>query len=150
MTATKYGKYIISDNSGRPESDCRDEDEFLKILPKISVPVSYLDNNMINGGFYAECMWYCEASDVQVEPHTHDFNEILGFFGSNPNDFHDLCEEIELWLDDEKHILTRSCMVFIPKGLRHCPMILRRIDRPVFHISAGPSDIYDKEENQTG
>ena len=145
MADTKYGKYIITDNSGRPESDVRDEDAFLKILPQISVPVAYLDNDMINGSFYAECMWYHTASDVQVGPHTHDFDEILAFMGSDPNDYHDLCGEIELWLDDEKHILTESCRVFIPKGLSHCPMILRRIDKPVFHFSIGPAKIYDKQ-----
>ena len=144
MADTKYGKYIISDYSGRPESDVRDEDKFLKVLPNISVPVAYLDNNMINGSFYAECMWYHTATDIQVEPHTHDFNEILAFFGSDPGDYHDLCGEIELWLDDEKHILTKSCMVFIPKGFTHCPMILRRIDKPVFHFSLGPAETYDK------
>ena len=53
MAETKYGKYIIEDNSGRPESDCRDGDEFQNMLPKISFPVAYLDNNMINGSFYA-------------------------------------------------------------------------------------------------
>ena len=145
MADTKYGKYIITDNSGRPESDVRDEDAFLKILPQISVPVAYLDNDMINGSFYAECMWYHTASEVQVDPHTHDFDEILAFMGSDPNDYHDLCGEIELWLDDEKHILTKSRMVFIPKGLSHCPMILRRIDKPVFHFSIGPAKIYDKQ-----
>jgi hypothetical protein len=147
MAETKYGKYIITDYSGRPESDCRDEDEFLKILPEISVPIAYLDNNMINGSFYAECMWYHTATDIQVEPHTHNFDEILGFFGSDPKDLRDLSGEIELWLGDEKHILTKSCMVFIPKGLVHSPLILRRIDKPVFHFSIGPSGIYDKKEN---
>jgi hypothetical protein len=147
MAETKYGKYIITDYSGRPESDCRDEDEFLKILPDISVPIAYLDNNIINGSFYAECMWYHTATDIQVEPHTHNFDEILGFFGSDPKDLRDLSGEIELWLGDEKHILTKSCMVFIPKGLVHSPLILRRIDKPVFHFSIGPSGIYDKKEN---
>ena len=147
MAETKYGKYIITDYSGRPESDCRDEDEFLKILPEISVPIAYLDNNMINGSFYAECMWYHTATDIQVEPHTHNFDEILGFFGSDSKDFRDLSGEIELWLGDEQHILTRSCMVFVPKGLVHSPLILRRIDKPVFHFSIGPAGIYDKKEN---
>ena len=150
MAETKYGKYIITDDSGRPESDCRDGDEFMKVFPQISVPVAYLDNNMINGSFYAECMWFHTATDAQVEPHTHDFDEILAFFGSDPKDYHDLCGEVELWLGDEKHILTKSCMVFIPKGLPHCPMILRRIDKPIFHFSAGPASTYDKNQKKAG
>ena len=35
--------------------------------------------------------------------------------------------EIELWLEDEQLIITRSCLVFIPRGMKHCPMFVRRI-----------------------
>jgi hypothetical protein len=50
-------------------------------------------------------------------------------------DPHDRGGEIELWLEDEQHIITRSSLVFIPKGLRHCPLRIRRVDRPIFHFS---------------
>ena len=145
MVNTKYGKYIIEDFSGRPESDSRDEDEFQKELYNIASPITYLDSAMIKGGFYAECMWYHTASTATVEPHTHDFDEILAFLGGDPKDCGNLNGEIELWLDDEKHILTRSCMVFIPKGLKHCPMVVRRVDKPMLHFSIGPGATYDKK-----
>lgn len=145
MVNTKYGKYIIEDFNGRPESDCRDEDEFQKELYNIASPIAYLDSNMIKDGFYAEVMWYHTKSKAAVEPHTHDFNEILAFIGSDPNNIQDLNGEIELWLDDEKHILTRSCMVFIPKGFIHCPMIVRKVDKPMLHFSIGPGAVYDKK-----
>jgi hypothetical protein len=146
MAGTKYGKYIICDDSARPKHDVREQEPFQAIMPTIAVPVSYLDNKSVGSSFYAECMWYHSASDVQVEPHVHDFDEVLAFFGSDPADFHELRGEIELWLDDEKHILTRSCMVYIPKGLRHCPLVFRRVDRPIFHFSAGPTVAYDKTQ----
>jgi len=145
MAETKYGKYIITDDSGRPKHDAREGEAFLAVLPDISVPMTYLDSTMIKGSFYAECLWYHKASEVQVEAHTHNFDEVLAFFGSNPADFHDLCGEIELWLGDEKHILTKSCLVFIPKGLKHCPLVFRRVDRPIFHFSAGPARAYDRK-----
>ena len=145
MAETKYGKYIICDDSARPKHDIREAEPFQAIMPRIAVPVAYLDNKSTGSSFYAECMWYHTASDVRVEPHTHDFDEVLAFFGSNPADYHDLCGEVELWLGDEKHILTKSCLVFIPKGLRHCPLVFRRVDRPIFHFSAGPTLGYDKK-----
>jgi len=145
LAKTKFGKYIIEDFHGRPESDCRDEDEFQKALPNIAHLIAYLDSNMIKGGFYTECMWYHTASPAKVEPHTHDFNEVLAFIGGDPNDPKNLNGEIELWLEDEKHILTKSCMVFIPKGLKHCPMIVKRVDKPIFHFSLGPGAVYDKK-----
>jgi hypothetical protein len=144
MIKTKYGKYIIEDTGGRPVSDVRENDEFQKMLPQFASLVAYMDANVIKGGFYAECMWYNKATPARVEPHVHDFDEILAFMGSDPKDVHDLCGEIDLWLGDEKHLLTKSCMVFIPKGLKHCPMIINRVDRPIFHFSLGPGKVYDK------
>jgi hypothetical protein len=150
MSASKYGKYIIEDFSGRPESDCRDEDEFQKELHNIAFPIAYMDSKMFKGGFYTECMWYHTASTAKVEPHVHDFDEVLAFIGGDPNDFHNLNGEIELWLGDEKHILTRSCMVFVPKGIKHCPMIVRRVDKPMLHFSLGPGAVYEKKEMKSG
>ena len=145
MVTTKYGKYIIEDFSGRPESDCRDEDEFQKELFNIATPIAYLDNAMIKNGFYAEVMWYHTASTAVVEPHTHNFNEILAFIGGDPKNHQALNGEIELWLEDEKHLLTRSCMVFIPEGMKHCPMVVRRVDIPLLHFSIGPGGVYEKK-----
>ncbi len=42
MGKTKYDKYIIEDFSGRPESDCRDEDEFQKEFLNIALPIAYI------------------------------------------------------------------------------------------------------------
>jgi hypothetical protein len=70
----------------------------------------------------------------QVKPHTHDFDEALAVFGSNPEDCRDLCAELEFWLGDEKHVITKSCIIFIPKGLQHGPIGFSRIDRPVFQL----------------
>ena len=148
MAKKKYEKYIIEDFSGRPVTDCRDQDEFQKELPNIAYPIAYLDSEMIKGGFYTECMWYYQASTARVEPHTHDFSEVLGFIGGDPNDKNNLNGEIELWLDDEQYILTKSCMVFIPKGLKHCPMIVRRVDKPLLHFSLGPGGVYEKKEKK--
>ena len=49
------------------------------------------------------------------------FREAVTFFGSNPEDPTDLGGEIEFWLEEEKHTITRSCVIFVPPGIRHCP-----------------------------
>ena len=53
-----------------------------------------------------------------AEPHSHahDYDETLGFFGTDPADLYDLGGEIEFWIEDEKFMLTRSCLIFIPQG----------------------------------
>jgi hypothetical protein len=79
---------------------------------------------------------------VGTEPHSHDYDEVIAFFGTNPNDPYDLGAEVELWLGDEKHIIKKSSLVFIPAGLKHCPLTFLRVDRPVFHYTTGPGKMY--------
>ncbi len=142
MATTKYGKYIIT----KPKADLKLPSyrrEGRDIATAQRTPMVYLDDEVIKGAFYVECVWFWEGSDKsEVEAHTHPFDEVITFFGSNPDDPHDLCGEVELWLEDEKHILTKSCLVFVPKGMKHCPLIIRRVDRPIFHFTAGPASIY--------
>jgi mannose-6-phosphate isomerase-like protein (cupin superfamily) len=140
MAETKYGKYIITEpKSNIATTDWGKEETASERMNRIF----YLDDEVIKGAFYVECAWFVRAShEPAPEPHTHDFDEVLAFLGTNPDKPYDLGGEIEVWLDDEKHVLTKSCLVFIPKGLRHCPLVFRRVDRPIFHFATGSGGMY--------
>jgi hypothetical protein len=139
MVETEYGKYVIThlaDHIARKGLSSE------KAEPGATVArVLYLDDDVLKGAFYVSCAWYLKERS-RFEPHSHDFDEALGFIGTNPEDPHDLCGEIELWLDEEIHILTKSCLVFMPQGLKHTPLIVKRVDRPIFHFSTGPRSMY--------
>lgn len=106
----------------------------------------WLDNEMASGAFYMECVWYGKGGGMGgPDPHVHDFDEVLGFIGTNRQDPHDLGGTVELWLDDEKYLLRKSCLVFIPHGLKHCPMILKDLHTPVFHFSSGNGGTYQRK-----
>ena len=62
-----------------------------------------------------------------------------------PMNLRDLGGEMELWLGDEKYLLTKSCLVYAPRGLRHCPMIARKVNRPFIHFTAGNGTEYAKK-----
>jgi len=106
----------------------------------------FLDSEVVPGSFYVETVWLYPHHGVpggqSTEPHKHDWDEILGFFGTNMDDPYDLGAEIELWLEDEQHIHTQTCIVFVPKGMMHCPLIMRRVDRPIFEFTTGPGTMY--------
>jgi hypothetical protein len=112
----------------------------------------YLDSEVVPGAFYVETVWVTplpEGSEDTVFPggdpvekHSHDFDEVIAFFGTDPDNIHDLCGEVELWLGEEKHLIDKSCMVFVPAGLEHCPLIFNRVDRPIFYFTAGPGSMY--------
>jgi hypothetical protein len=45
-------------------------------------------------------------------------------------------------MEDEKFIINKSCMIFVPAGIKHCPLILKRVDRPIFHFTVVTSPLY--------
>jgi hypothetical protein len=47
---------------------------------------------------------------------------------------YDLGGESEFWLEDENYMLTKSCIIYVPGGMKHCPIVFKRIDRPIFHF----------------
>lgn len=109
-------------------------------------PVAFIDSRFVPGAFYAECVWFREASEGSPPEHSHDdWDELLMFFGTDPERPHDLCGEVELWIDGEKYTITESSMVFVPKGVRHCPMYFRRVDRPILHLTTGPGQSYSRD-----
>lgn len=104
--------------------------------------VIYLDDSVIKGAFYLAFRWYTHPMGDRNENHSHDFDKVLAFIGSDSENPRKLNGEIELWLEDEKYILTKSCVVFIPKGLKHLPLRVLRVDRPILHFSVAPEGKY--------
>jgi hypothetical protein len=126
MTVLKYEKYILTEsNPNEPELD------FMRTR------ILYSGGDIIPGMLHLNCVWYWKGSDtITTKPHTHECDEILAYIGTNPDDPHDLCGEVEVWLEDEKYMLTKSSLIYVPKGLVHCPIYIRKAARPIFHFTA--------------
>lgn len=139
--ASKYERYFVLDAKGKPSlPEFRHEEE-----GKNSFCVTYIDENLIEGAFYNECAWFFAPTPVgrtEADAHIHDFDEIVAFFGTNFDDPLDLGGEIEFHIEDEKFILNKSFVAFIPKGVRHCPLIVRKVFRPIFHFTLGNTSKY--------
>jgi len=133
----KYDRYFMTE-AKLPAGKQKFADEYNETYTH----VAWLDSNKIEGAFYTEVVWYYKPRKSTVGAHTHDFDEIIAFFGSDPNDIHDLGGEVELWMGGEKHIITKSCLVFVPKGVEHCPLSFNRVDRPIFHFTVGTGGKY--------
>ena len=130
MTESKYGKYIITELK-TPEF----APEFVSRYAEFATRILWMDSNVVEGAFQMNCSWYLKPSTHGAEGHKHDVDEIIGFFGNDSSNPNDLGGEIEFWLEDEKHIITRTAMIFVPAGMMHCPLIIKRVDRPIFHFS---------------
>lgn len=150
MKESKYSKYVVTNftpNLG-DSSHREGQNELSKKHRGVPTHVMWLDSTIIPEASYVEAVWVwpeCASEKNVAEPHTHEFDEIVSFFGTNWDDPHDLGGEIEFWLDDEQFIMTESFLMFIPAGLKHCPLIARRVDRPIFHFNtANASQYVDK------
>jgi len=100
--------------------------------------------------------WYHHASECRPlkghDEHVHEFDELLGFIGSDPENPYDLGAEFELGINGEFHRLTKSSMIFLPAGMKHLPMSIISLSRPVLFFSISASPFYGaasskKEEN---
>jgi hypothetical protein len=76
----------------------------------------------------------------------HDFDQFLWFIGSNPLDHKDFDAEIEYNFgeESEKHIITKPSVVYTPKGTVHCPLVMKRIGKPIFVIDIRLTASYKK------
>lgn len=133
MTDTKYGKYIVT----------RPKERYVKNWNSAKKLSTFMDDKIVKGAFYFSGIWCYKASKVPEPAHVHDdWDECIGFLGTNFENPFDLGGEVELWLGGEKHIITETCIVFVPAGLEHCPVYFRRVDSPIWFYSTGPKKKY--------
>jgi hypothetical protein len=141
MTERKYEKYILTDLK-LPEKIQARQAEYNKRATRIL----WLEDEIMRGASSVILSWYWKPTEKEGTPsHTHDFDEIIGFLGSDPKHPHDLGGEVEFWLEGEKYLLTKSCLIFCPKGLRHCPLRVTKVERPILFLAFSVTGKYQKE-----
>jgi hypothetical protein len=132
MAERKYEKYILTDLKV-PANVQAIETEYNKGATRIL----WLEDEIMEGASSVILSWYWKPTEKEGSPsHIHDYDEVIGFIGSDPQDPHDLGGEIEFWLEDEKYDTTRSCFILVPRGMKHCPMIIKSVDRPLLHLGS--------------
>jgi hypothetical protein len=149
MPERKYAKYIITTpKTPRPEYLKKKEDQRKSGSYTETTRLFSLDDTVAKGAFYTDCVWVWSKQGpegVKTEiAHSHDFDEVLGFIGTVRSDPYDLGGEIEFWLDDEQYIFNKTCLIFVPKGLKHLPLIFRRVDSPIFFFTEGNGTTYTR------
>jgi hypothetical protein len=65
-----------------------------------------------------------------IGEHVHNFDEILLHIGGDPQNPEDLGGEIEYHVGGQPLIFDTSSVFFLPKGLKHSPIIWRKYRRP--------------------
>lgn len=132
-TEGEFGKYILQElhdpNPGTPE--------FQEMYKKFSHRILWLDNNVIPGAIQMNTAWYYAVPerDPVFDEHAHEYDEVIGFFGSDPEHPYELNAELELAINGEWHKITKTSLLFVPSNMPHMPLRIKRVDKPIFHFS---------------
>jgi hypothetical protein len=147
MSEQKYLKYFVfqdKKNAGLPAFRVPVDPRFVK-------KITHVDRDTVPGArFYNETMWILPGFGAGQQgdnpnfkkEHTHPFGELLCFYGFNFEDILDLGAEIEFWVDGKKHLIRESFTAFIPAGVRHGPLTIKNVRRPIVHVVACDSGDY--------
>jgi hypothetical protein len=140
-TDGEYGKYIMQELKTPAFPP-----KFVEFYKTYANRLLYVDSNNIPGAFQMNTSWYMHASDVRPlyahGEHVHDFDEMVGFLGSDPENPYDLGGEIEIGIGGELHRLTKSSIIFMPAGIKHLPLSIIELHRPILHFSVSMNPFY--------
>jgi mannose-6-phosphate isomerase-like protein (cupin superfamily) len=144
MGSNKYDKYFLSYDGSEPRANDLTSLKSLPPFPEIASPQTYFRGAVSLPGATANIGWQVFTAPVCWEtPHVHKYDEFLIFLGAQQPDFAGSYDaEVDLWMgrESEKHTLTSATVVFIPRGVPHCPLNFRVIRKPLlFHaLYLGP------------
>jgi hypothetical protein len=143
----KYDKYVVQP----PHVQVCAGDDGRVVFDGLMVHHTQLGYNMTFG------LQFVTRPFVSDNPcHTHNFDELLAWYGGNPNDPEDFGAEVVLYLGEEleKHVFTRPTMVYLPVGFPHCPLEITRVDRPIIQVEimlvgkGGTRDAFFEEDRK--
>ena len=139
MAESKYRKYVFEDVVGTSNH------------PEVTTPRIGLGRGLrdveVDYGFGWSCI--TRPFTMIKGPHVHEFDQFLVFAGGDPLNMADLRgAEVELYLGEEgeKQVITKPTVVYIPKGLMHCPLIFKTIKEPILFAEIVLSSDYSRKE----
>ena len=100
------------------------------------IPILRSDAGYGDKDFYMN--WKCAEKPYvdEQDTHRHDFDQYLVFLGGDPRNMLDLGGEVELTLSEdgvnlETHTFTKFTTVYIKAGLYHCPLVFKKVTKPI-------------------
>ncbi len=118
---SKYDRYFLTEVNGI-------------IQPGMNVaiehPIIKADKGLLGPDFGIGWHPVTRAFKMIDESHKHDYAQILAFIPGDITNLGELDAEVEFYMGGEKHIITKTTVVFIPGGVVHCPLYIKRVGKP--------------------
>ena len=131
----KYSKYLFTGL----------RDNMSVMLPSMGGPSAYFRGEWQIPGANINLGWQVitKANFMEKEGHHHLVDEYFAIFGAQvPDIWSSFDAEVELCYgpEEEKHVITQPTFVFVPKGMHHCPLNFKVVNKPILFqaIHLGP------------
>lgn len=133
MTESNYAKCVLTEPRGQIERDGKVIFDGILCYPKDLGTACQFHYSIVN-----------EAHINEATPHIHDFPIVMSFIGSNPADIYDFDAEIEFTIGGEKQVITKASVISVPPGTAHCPLVFKRIGKPVVFVEIMLTTKYER------
>jgi hypothetical protein len=141
MTDTRYGKYIIKEPIVPPGMGHH---------PEITAPVfQCVGKSEFSGApFSINFDYITEPFTMILKAHVQEYDQFLFFLGGNIANVADFGAEVDLYLGEEQelHTIDSACVVHVPGGLIHGPLIYKKVDKPIIFVDAFLAADYSKSK----
>ncbi len=108
----------------------------------------WIDGQKLPGAPYTEAVWFHTTNDTGPEEHVHeDLDEFIAFVGSDPEHPEDLCGDVSFLIGGEQIHTRKSTLVYVPRKVKHSPLLVHELSRDILHFSGGNSGSYNKDVN---
>jgi hypothetical protein len=74
------------------------------------------------------------------DTHSHPHDQWIFLIGGDSKNFLDFDADAEMLLGDKVRKVDYPCYFFIPKNTPHCPLVIRRVGKPLVFIDARISE----------
>ena len=75
-----------------------------------------------------------EPDILGAPTHVHNFDQWIYLIGADK--FSEFDADVEFTLGDEIIQISYPCYIFIPKGVKHCPLNIKRVGKPFIFVDA--------------
>jgi hypothetical protein len=138
MAKSKYGSYLYR--------------RLLKksVHPEITAPIVSFKPKKETGaaGFSLEWCYISQPFLMGKRPVVEDLDRFLVFAGGDPLNLDDFKAEVEISLGEkgEKYKFDEPRVVYIPRGLVHYPLTIRKVEKPIMLLDIISTQEYTKKE----
>jgi len=106
------------------------------VIPSITTPMITamgrdVPGNRLSIGF----AHIAKADEIGGPTHQHPHDQWIGMFGTSDN-FVDFDADVEFTLDGKVYKINYPFYAFIPSGMPHCPLTIKRLGKPIIFMDA--------------